>query len=94
MSAAFYILRFESSGLYLAAPRDLGRRWREHREGRACRTTRVDPPVELVCSEEFGSFSAAREREAQVKGRTRAKKEALASGDIQTLKNLSKRRRS
>ena len=90
--AWFYILRLESGALYVGATRDLERRWREHQDGKACRTTRLDPPAELTHSEEFDDFETARRREGQVKRWTRAKKEALAQGDIETLKDLSKRR--
>jgi predicted GIY-YIG superfamily endonuclease len=58
--------------------------------GKACRTTKVDPPVALLHSEEFETFSVARRREAQVKRWTRAKKEALVSGNTAGLKALAK----
>jgi putative endonuclease len=63
MPAHFYILRLTSGNLYPGATTDLERRWREHTEGKACRTTKRDPPTELVYSEEHTSFALARRRE-------------------------------
>ena len=93
MPACFYILRLKSGRLYPGATTDLERRWSEHVDGTACRTTELDPPVEIAYSEEHPSFSCARKREAQVKRWTRAKKEALVSGDLTQLKALAKRRK-
>jgi len=66
---------------------------KSHLAGNACRTTKLDPPVSLVYSEEFETFSDARKREAQIKRWTSAKKEALVSGDMTKLKMLSKSER-
>jgi putative endonuclease len=41
-------------------------------------------------SEQYRTFKEARQREAQVKRWSRAKKEALVRRDVQELKNLSK----
>ncbi len=90
MTAWFYILRLRSGSLYLGATTDLKKRSEEHGSGRAGRTTTLDPPVALAYSEEFETFSEARRREAQVKRWSRAKKEALVSGDIPKLQELSK----
>ncbi|MBA5865371.1 MAG: GIY-YIG nuclease family protein [Nitrospira sp. CR1.3] len=89
MLAWFYILRLRSGSLYLGATSDLETRYQDHLSGQACRTTVLDPPLALVYSEKFKTFSEARRREAQVKRWSRAKKEALVCGDIATLKNLA-----
>lgn len=68
----------------------LEKQYEHHRRGRACRTTALDPPIVLVYSEEYETFSEARKREAQVKRWSRAKKEALVLGDLPSLRNLSK----
>jgi predicted GIY-YIG superfamily endonuclease len=94
MTAWFYILRLQSSSLYIGATKDLKKRYAEHSTGSASRTTSLDSPVSLVYSEEHGSFSEARKREAQVKRWSRAKKEALVAGDIDKLRALSKSHRS
>jgi hypothetical protein len=49
----------------------------------------IHPPISSY-SEKLETFTDARRREAQVKRWTRAKKEALISGEIQKLKLLSK----
>ncbi len=72
------------------ATADLRNRYEEHCTKRACRTTTLDPPIALVYSEKYETFSEARQREAQVKRWSRAKKEALVAGDLATLRNLSK----
>jgi len=89
-AACLYILRLKSGSLYIGATTDLKQRYQDHQNGKACRTTRLDPPVKLIYSESFPNFSEARKREAQIKRWTRAKKEALVTGDMVKLRNLSK----
>ena len=90
MPAWFYILRLRSGSLYPGATTNLDQRYRDHLAGRGCRTTSLDPPVALVHSEEFQTFSDAIKREAQIKRWTRAKKEALVAGDIAKLRKLAR----
>jgi putative endonuclease len=90
--AFFYILRLRSGQLYVGATENLDRRYEEHLTGKACRTTQLDPPVELLHSEAFPTFSQARLREAQVKRWTRAKKEALVAGELDSLHMLAVRK--
>ncbi len=92
MPAWFYILRLRSGALYPGATKNLEERYKAHLAGKACRTTKLDPPVALVYSEEFITFSEARKHETQIKHWTSAKKEALVSGDLTKLKKLSKSR--
>ena len=92
MNAWFYILRLRSGTLYPGATKILEERYKAHIAGNACRTTKLDPPLKLVYSESFPTFSDARKREAQIKRWTRAKKEALVAGDMVKLRNLSKSR--
>jgi len=92
MPAWFYILRLQSGSLYIGATKNLEDRYEKHRTGSAGRTISLDPPVALVYSEEHESFSKARQREAQVKRWTRAKKEALVAGDKDKLRALSRSR--
>jgi putative endonuclease len=90
MPAWFHILRLKSGDLYVGSTTDIEKRYEDHCSGRACRTTKFDSPVAIVLSEQFKTFSQARQREAQVKHWSRAKKEALVSGDLSSLRNLSK----
>ena len=91
MPAWFYILRLRSGTLYPGATKNIEDRYKAHLEGKACRTTKRDPPVDFLYSEELETFSDARRREAQVKRWSRSKREALASGDFETLHQLAKR---
>jgi predicted GIY-YIG superfamily endonuclease len=93
MEAWTYILRLKSGQLYIGATTDLKQRYQDHLNGRACRTTKLDPPLELVYTESYSTFSKARKREAQIKRWTRAKKEALVSGELANLSELSKSRK-
>jgi putative endonuclease len=92
MPAWLYSLRLKSGNLYIGATTDLEQRCQEHFQGKACKTTKVDSPVALVHSEEFETNVEARRREAQVKRWSRAKKEALVSGNMSKLRELSKSR--
>lgn len=93
MPAWFYILRLKSGELYTGSTTDLDRRFEEHVIGRACRTTKLDPPLKLVYSESLPTFSEVCRREAQIKHWSRAKKEALVSGKLGKLRQLSKSRK-
>ena len=94
MSAYLYIFRLQSGNLYIGTTLDLHQRIQEHFEGRACRTTCLDPPSKIVHTEHYVTFREARKREDQLKRWTRAKKEALVSGDLGPLKKLAKSRES
>ena len=89
MRAWFYMLRLRSGGLYVGATRDMAKRWRDHKDGFACRTTKHDPPVALVHQEICATYKDACAREAQVKRWSRAKKEALAAGSTELLRALA-----
>jgi predicted GIY-YIG superfamily endonuclease len=93
MPAWLYILRLKSGQLYIGSTTDLEQRYKDHCSGKACRTTQLDPPIALLYSEELDTFFDARRREAQVKRWSRGKREALASGDLETLHQLAKRRK-
>ena len=92
MTAWAYILRLKSGQLYIGSTTDLDHRFADQIAGRACRTTKLDPPLKIVYSESLPTFSDARKREAQIKRWTRAKKEALVGGEMVKLRNLSKSR--
>ena len=94
MPAWMYILRLKSGQLYIGSTRDLKQRYNDHCSGRACRTTKLDPPVARVHLEEYKPYTEARRREAQIKRWTHAKKEALVRGDIAKLKELAKSRKN
>ena len=76
-NAWLYILRLKSGQLYIGSTTDLDQRYKDHCSGKACRTTKIDPAVNLVYTEEFNTFKEARRREAQIKKWSKSKKEAL-----------------
>ena len=90
MPASLYILRLRSGQLYIGSTTDLDQRYKAHCSGKASRTTKIDPPLGIAYTEEFETLPDARKREAQVKRWSRAKKEALVSGNHSKLKDLSK----
>ena len=92
MAAWFYLLQLKSGALYCGATENLEQRYTDHINGRACQTTILDIPVSLAFSEQFTTFAEARARETQVKKWSRAKKEALISGDMARLKQLARSR--
>ena len=87
-----YMLRLRSGALYVGCSNDAEARFRAHAEGTACRTSALDPPIEILFIELHADFAKARRREAQIKKWSRAKKDALIAGDLQRLRNLSRSR--
>ena len=85
-------LRLQSGLIYIGCSLDLERRLEDHLSGKACRTTRLDRAVAILRIEVCLTFSEARQREAQLKRWSRAKKEALISGNIHQLGTLSRSR--
>lgn len=83
-----YILRCADGTYYIGQTDDLEKRMTEHAAGKGSRHTAARLPVELVHSESFTSRAQAMARQAQLKRWSRAKKEALISGDTATLKQL------
>ncbi len=88
-----YMLRLLSGTLYIGSTRKLEERCKNHFSGNGCRTTRIDPPVGVLYTEEFRTYSEALQRERQLKHWSRGKKEALIRGDMEVLHKLSRRRR-
>ena len=71
--------------------KDWERRVAEHNAGTLEGYTSTRRPVTLVYSEWFQRITDAIAAERQIKGWSRAKKEALIRGDFATLRALSKR---
>ena len=92
MTAFVYILRCNDGSYYVGSTRDLENRVDKHNAGFYGGYTARRQPVELVHSQEFGRIEDAIAAERQIKGWSRAKKEALMHGDFIALKALSKRR--
>ncbi len=90
MSFHVYILRCSDASYYTGHTDDLEKRIAEHERGGPSVYTRKRRPVRLVYAEEFAGRIDALERERQLKGWSRAKKEALISGNWQRLHHLSR----
>jgi putative endonuclease len=92
--AYLYILRCADGSYYTGTARfGLERRVAEHNAGVHGGYTAERRPVELVFSQWFERITDAIAAERQVKGWSRAKKEALIRGDFASLPRLAKRRR-
>jgi putative endonuclease len=77
-----YILRHRSGSLYVGATTNLVNRYEDHCSQKACRTTALAPLIALAYSEIFETFQEARQREAQVRRWSRAKREASVSDNV------------
>ena len=88
-----YILRCSDKSLYVGHTDDLDSREKTHNEGRGSRYTAQRRPVHVVYFERHDSTENAIARERQVKRWTRSKKEVLITGNLATLKTLSRRRK-
>ncbi len=85
-----YILECCDKSYYTGVTNDLKKRIRDHERGymKTCYTFKRRP-LKLVYYKEFGGAFKAIQFEKQVKGWTRAKKEALIQGNILRLVALS-----
>src|ERR1700748_1919451 len=91
--AYIYMLRCSDGSYYIgSARRGLERRLAEHNSGVFGGYTSKRLPGELVWSEHFPDITYAIAVERQLKGWSRAKKEALIKGDYASIKALAKRR--
>jgi putative endonuclease len=92
----FYIPRCADDSYYTGTSRsdDLETRISQHNQGHFEGYTAKRRPVVLVYSAHFESIVEAIAYERQVKGWSRAKKEALIAGDFEALQRLFKSYRS
>jgi putative endonuclease len=95
MSAYLYILRCADGSYYIGSTRtSLEARIAQHDAGEFDGYTARRRPVTLVYDQAFDRITDAIAAERQLKGWTRAKKEALIRGDVQTLRALARGRGS
>jgi len=91
MNADVYILRCSDGSYYVGSTRtSLEERLAQHDAGSFGGYTARRRPVELVFEQDFDRITDAIAAERQLKGWTRAKKEALIRGDMETLHRLAK----
>jgi putative endonuclease len=94
MSAFVYMLRCADGSFYIgsASGNDLSKRIAEHQSSAYPGYTWSRRPVELVWSDQFDRVTDAIDAERQLKGWSRAKKQALIRGDWSLVQSLSRRR--
>ena len=85
-----YVLRCSDDSYYTGHTDDLDHRVGSHKAGEIPGYTQSRRPVELVFAQEFGEREEALGAELQIKGWSRAKKEALFRGDWKEVGRLSK----
>lgn len=94
MPYAIYILKCSDNTYYTGLAKDLGYRIREHQTGTNPESyTFGRRPVKLMWSIDTESYQEAFQWEHQIKGWSRAKKEALIRGDIDGIHDIVKSER-
>jgi putative endonuclease len=89
-----YILLCADNSYYTGHTEDLDHRIAEHQVGRSGGYTRNRRPVRLVWSQDFPTRYEALSAERQIKGWSRAKKDALIRGDWERLSLLARNRQN
>ncbi|EEQ96499.1 GIY-YIG catalytic domain protein [Brucella intermedia LMG 3301] len=93
MEATVYILRCADGSYYTGLTKqNIEARLWEHNEGIYDSYTKKRRPVELVFTETYDRIVDAIARERQIKGWSRAKKEALIALNYEGLPELSRRK--
>jgi putative endonuclease len=94
MGAYVYMLHCADESYYVgsATGHDLTKRISEHETGAYRGYTFTRRPIRLVWSEYFDRITDAIAAERQIKGWSRAKKEALIRGDWSSIKASARRR--
>lgn len=85
-----YILKCIDNSYYVGYTSDLNRRLEEHKNASGGTYTKIRVPVELVYHEEIKTEYEAKDREKQIKGWSRRKKQALITGNKELLVQFSK----
>jgi len=94
MRGFLYILRCADRSYYVGSTSALEIRLAGHQSGEGSAYTASRLPVTVVYTEEFPTLYEAFLAERQVKGWSRAKKEALIRGDFAALPELSRSKSS
>jgi putative endonuclease len=89
-----YILKCNDGSYYTGSTINLDKRLLEHNTGNGANHTKKRLPVELIYYEEFQRIDEAFNREKQIQGWSRAKKEALISRNTNRLIELSKSKKN
>ena len=86
-----YILLCDDGSYYTGSTNNLELRLQQHFAGEGANHTKKHPPVKLLYYEEFDRIDEAFNREKQVQGWSRKKKEALINREYEKLPELSKK---
>ncbi len=89
MKGYMYILKCSDGSYYTGSTIDLDLRLQQHQNGEGANYTKKRLPVELVYYEEYQRIDEAFNREKQVQGWSRKKKEALINGKLEELNLLA-----
>lgn len=93
MKFHLYILQCQNGKYYTGTTNNLEKRLKQHQSKiNGAKFTKDFNFKELVYSEVYETRALAMKREQQIKGWSKAKKEALIRNDIEELKKLSKSR--
>ena len=87
-----YMLSCADGTTYVGSTVDLERRLAQHQAGEGAAYTRTRRPVRLIHVEEYVRIDDAFAREKQVQNWGRAKRLALAAGDVDALAKASRKR--
>jgi putative endonuclease len=85
-----YILECSDKSYYIGSTSDIAKRLEKHSAGKGAAWTAKRLPVRLIYQEQYKDKFEALNRERQLKGWSRAKKEALIKNDMDLLAKLSK----
>jgi len=89
-----YILKCADGSYYTGSTDDIAKRFWQHQEGvTPSAYTFSRRPIELVWSEEVATYHEALTHERQIKGWSRAKKEALILNDFAGIHDIVKAER-
>ena len=87
--ATMYILLCANGKYYVGSTENLEERLKRHNAGYGSGFTKAHLPVKLIYKEEYPTIEEAYQRERQLHGWSRKKKEALIKGDFLELQNAS-----
>ncbi len=90
MKGYMYILLCDDGSYYTGSTNNLELRLQQHFAGEGANHTKKHPPVKLLYYEEFDRIDEAFNREKQVQGWSRKKKEALINREYEKLPELSR----
>ena len=89
MKGYTYILKCTDGSFYTGSTKNIEQRFYQHQQGEGANHTKKRLPVKLVFVEEFERIDEAYQREKQVQGWSRKKKQALIDGAWDKLKEYA-----